>query len=57
MVQPNLADNLRLLDQSDPTLVNGMNKLVDIMVENKLLPKKVDPTTLFDPQFVKNAKP
>ncbi|MFM7441810.1 MAG: ABC transporter substrate-binding protein, partial [Snowella sp.] len=57
IVQPNLADNLRLLDQSDPTLVNGMNKLVDIMVENKLLPKKVDPTTLFDPQFVKNAKP
>jgi NitT/TauT family transport system substrate-binding protein len=57
MVQPNLADNLQLLDQSDPTLVNGMQKLVDVMVENKLLPKKVDPTTLFDPQFVKNAKP
>jgi hypothetical protein len=34
-----------------------MNKLVDIMVENKLLPKKVDPATLLDPQFVKNAKP
>jgi NitT/TauT family transport system substrate-binding protein len=57
MVQPNLADNLRLLDQSDPTLVNGMKKLVDVMVENKLLPKKVDPATLLDPQFLKNAKP
>jgi NitT/TauT family transport system substrate-binding protein len=57
IIQPNLADNLRLLDQSDPTLVNGMNKLVDIMVENKLLPQKVDPTTILDPQFVKNAKP
>ena len=57
MVQPNLADNLRLLDQSDPTLVNGMKKLVDVMVENKLLPKKVDPATLLDPQFIKNAKP
>ncbi|MFN9176337.1 MAG: ABC transporter substrate-binding protein [Synechocystis sp.] len=57
IIQPSLADNLRLLDQSDPTLVNGMQKLVDIMVENKLLPKKVDPATLLDPQFVKNAKP
>ena len=57
IIQPNLADNLRLLDQSDPTLVNGMNKLVDIMVENKLLPKKIDPATLLDPQFVRNAKP
>jgi len=57
IIQPNLADNLRLLDQSDPTLVNGMNKLVNIMVENKLLPKKVDPATILDPQFLQNAKP
>lgn len=54
--QPNLADNQKLLDQRDPTLVASMTKLVEIMVDNNLLPKAVDPASLLDDQFVKNAK-
>jgi len=54
--QPNLKENQRLLNQSDPSLINGMQKLVEVMVENKLLPKAIDPSTLLDVRFVKNAK-
>jgi NitT/TauT family transport system substrate-binding protein len=57
MIQPDLAANLKLLNQSDPTLVNGMKKLVDVMVENKLLPQKIDPATILDARFLENAKP
>lgn len=53
--QPNLQENQRLLDQSDPTLVNSMKKLVEIMVENKLLSKTVDPTKILDDRFIKKA--
>jgi len=54
--QPNLLANQKLLDQSDPTLINGMTKLVKIMVENKLLPKAINPTNILDDRFIKNAK-
>jgi NitT/TauT family transport system substrate-binding protein len=54
--QPNLAQNQKLLDQSDPALINATRRLVDIMVENKLLPKAIDPATIFDDRFIKNAK-
>ncbi len=54
--QPNLQQNQKLLDKSDPELVNSMRKLVQIMVENKLLPKAIDPVNLLDDRFIKNAK-
>lgn len=54
--QPNLADNQRLLDQSDPALINGMRRLVEIMLEEGLLPKAIDPATILDDRFIKNAK-
>jgi NitT/TauT family transport system substrate-binding protein len=54
--QPNLQENQKLLDQSDPALVNGMKKLVQIMVENKLMSKTIDPTSILDDRFIKNAK-
>lgn len=54
--QPNLQENQKLLDKSDPALVNSMRKLVQIMVENKLLPKAIDPVNLLDDRFIKNAK-
>jgi NitT/TauT family transport system substrate-binding protein len=54
--QPNLQQNQKLLDKSDPALVNSMRKLVQIMVENKLLPKAIDPVNLLDDRFIKNAK-
>ncbi|MEA5619366.1 ABC transporter substrate-binding protein [Cronbergia sp. UHCC 0137] len=53
---PNLQENQKLLDQSDPTLVNGMKKLVQIMVEKKLLPKTIDPVSILDDSFTKNVK-
>jgi NitT/TauT family transport system substrate-binding protein len=56
LTQPNLAQNQKLLDQSDPALINATRRLVDIMVENKLLPKAIDPATIFDDRFIKNAK-
>ena len=54
--QPNLQQNQKLLDKSDPALVNSMRKLVQIMVENKLLPKAIDPVNLLDDRFIKNVK-
>ena len=54
--QPNLEENQKLLDQSDPALVNGMTKLVKIMVDNKLLPKTIDPASILDDRFIKNGK-
>ncbi|NTW18879.1 MAG: ABC transporter substrate-binding protein, partial [Nostocales cyanobacterium W4_Combined_metabat2_030] len=54
--QPNLIQNQKLLNKSNPTLVNGMKKLVQIMVENKLMPKTIDPASILYVRFVKNAK-
>lgn len=54
--QPNLQENQHLLDQSDPSLINGMRRLVEVMVENKLLPKAINPVTILDDRFIKNAK-
>jgi len=54
--QPNLQANQKLLDKSDPALINGMTKLVKIMVDNKLLPKTIDPASILDDRFIKNAK-
>ncbi len=54
--QPNLQENQKLLDKSDLSLIKGMTKLVKIMVDNKLLPKTIDPTSILDDRFIKNAK-
>jgi NitT/TauT family transport system substrate-binding protein len=54
--QPNLEENQKLLDQSDPALVNGMRKLIKVMVENKLLSQEFDPAEILDDRFVKNSK-
>ncbi|GBF83136.1 nitrate ABC transporter substrate-binding protein [Aphanothece sacrum FPU3] len=54
--QPNLEENQRLFDQSDPSFVNGMRKLVKIMIANKLLSQDIDPANLIDDRFIKNAK-
>ncbi|WP_339378551.1 ABC transporter substrate-binding protein [Calothrix sp. NIES-2100] len=56
MHQPNLQENQRLLDQTDPSLANGMKRLVQVMVEHKLMPQAIDPTTVLDDRFVKIAK-
>ncbi len=54
--QPDIEKNKALLDMSDPSLIDGMKRLMEVMVENKLLPKTIDPADLLDDQFVKNAK-
>ncbi|WP_217385490.1 hypothetical protein [Dolichospermum sp. UHCC 0259] len=54
--QPNLQENQQLLDQTDPALVNGMKKLIQIMLENKLISKSIDPVSILDDRFIKNAK-
>jgi len=54
--QPNLQENQQLLDQTDPALVNGMKKLIQIMLENKLISKAIDPVSILDDRFIKNAK-
>lgn len=53
---PNLPENQRLLNQTDPSLLNGMKLLAKIMLENNLLPKAVDPAPLLDDRLVKKAK-
>lgn len=54
--QPNLSENQQLLSKSDPSLINGMEKLVEIMVKNKLLSGNIDLSNILDDRFVKNAK-
>ena len=54
--QPNLEENQQLLDQSNISLVNGMQKLVKIMIDKKLLAQEIDPIDILDDRFIKNAK-
>lgn len=54
--QPNLQENQRLLSKNDPTLLNSIKLLSDVMLENNLLPKPVDTTRLLSDRFVNNAK-
>ncbi|MEB3336845.1 MAG: ABC transporter substrate-binding protein [Leptolyngbyaceae bacterium] len=56
MQQPNLQENQKLLDLTDPSLANAMKRMVQVMVENKLMPNAIDPTTLLDDRFIKAAK-
>ncbi|WP_413173931.1 ABC transporter substrate-binding protein [Anabaena azotica] len=54
--QPNLQENKEILNQNNSTFVNSIKKLIQIMVENKLISKVIDPVTLLDNRFIKNAK-
>ena len=53
--QPSLKENVALLNQSNPALVESMRKLIQVMLENDLISKKIDPASLLDPQFVARA--
>ena len=53
---PNLLENQKLLGKTDPSLLNGVKRLSQLMLENKLLPKAVDATPLLDDRLVKNVK-
>jgi NitT/TauT family transport system substrate-binding protein len=55
LTQPNLEENQKLFNQTNPALVNGMKKLVAIMLKNKLLSKEIDPVKILDDRFLKNA--
>lgn len=53
---PNLEENQKLLGKTDPSLLNGVKRLSQVMLENKLLPKAVNPAPLLDERLVKNVK-
>lgn len=53
--QPSLEENVALLSQRDPSLVVSMTNLIRVMHESGLIPKKIDPATLLDPQFVERV--
>jgi NitT/TauT family transport system substrate-binding protein len=53
---PNLQENQKLLGKTDPSLLNGVKRLSQVMLENKLLPKAVNPAPLLDDQLVKQVK-
>jgi NitT/TauT family transport system substrate-binding protein len=53
---PDLQENQKLLGKTDPSLLNGVKRLSQVMLENKLLPKAVDPAPLLDDRLVKNVK-
>lgn len=55
MSQPNLQENQRLLSKNDPTLLNSIKLLAQVMLQNNLLPKAVD-TSLVEDRFVNHAK-
>ncbi len=53
---PDLQENQKLLGKTDPSLLNGIKRLSQVMSDNKLLPKAVDPAPLLDDRPVKNVK-
>lgn len=53
---PDLQENQKLLGKTDPSLLKGVKRLSQVMLDNKLLPKAVDPTPLLDDRLVKNVK-
>jgi NitT/TauT family transport system substrate-binding protein len=53
---PNLEENQKLLGKTDPSLLNGVKRLSQVMLENKLLPKAVNPAPLLDDRLVKKVK-
>ncbi len=53
---PNLQENQKLLGKTDPSLLNGVKRLSQVMLENKLLPKAVNPASLLDDKLVKEVK-
>lgn len=53
--QPNLAENKYMLDQNTGSFITDITKLEKIMIENKLLPEKVNIAEIFDNRFVKNV--
>ncbi|MEB3340444.1 ABC transporter substrate-binding protein [Okeania sp.] len=54
--RPSLQENQQLLDRENPALLETTQRLIDVMVANKLLSKSLDAMTLFDDRFVKAAK-
>ncbi len=54
--QPSLEENVALLSQRDPALVVSMTNLIQVMHENGLITKKIDPASLLDPQFVERVR-
>lgn len=53
---PNLEENQKLLGKTDPSLLNGVKRLSQVMLENKLLPKAVNPAPLLEDKLVKQVK-
>lgn len=53
---PDLPENQKLLAKTDPSLLNGVKRLSQVMLDNKLLPKAVDTAALLDDRLVKNVK-
>lgn len=53
---PDLQENQKLLGKTDPSLLNGVKRLSEVMSDNKLLPKAVDSAPLLDDRLVKNVK-
>jgi NitT/TauT family transport system substrate-binding protein len=54
---PDLQQNRSLLSKSDPTLLKATQRLVEVMVENKLLSKAIDPAPLFDDRILNQVQP
>ncbi len=53
---PDLPENQKLLAKTDPSLLNGVKRLSQVMSDNKLLPKAIDTAPLLDDRLVRNVK-
>ncbi len=53
--QPDLLENKELFAQNGASFVTGITKLEKIMIDNKLLPEKVNLANIFDDRFIKNV--
>ncbi|HEY9874920.1 MAG TPA: hypothetical protein V6D12_15895, partial [Candidatus Obscuribacterales bacterium] len=51
-----LQENQKLLGTTDSSLLKAAKRLSKVMLDNKLLPKAVDPTPLIEDRLVKSLK-
>ncbi|HCA95639.1 MAG TPA: hypothetical protein DEP38_13620, partial [Cyanobacteria bacterium UBA9226] len=52
----NLEENQQLLGKTDPSFLNGINRLSNFMTNNRFLKQNLDPNPLLNDQLVKNIK-
>jgi len=54
---PDVLENQHILENKDLTLIESTNRISKFMVQQKLLKRPVDPTSVFDDRILKTIEP